>query len=139
MTRLVLLLLALIFSLSGPAMEANSDFGRFTLAAKTLPGPNTKVVNLPETTAPKPVKPGAAVDEWNNFLGPGPLSNIHSRTGVADPNRIVSGDGTRSIRYGNHEMNSSPTKHHYHEETWLYDAVTDTMEVGNTIKRVPLK
>jgi hypothetical protein len=36
-------------------------------------------------------------------------------------------------------MNSSPMKHHYHEETWSYDAVTDTMEVGNTIKRVPLK
>jgi hypothetical protein len=107
--------------------------------AKNAPGINTKVVNLPETSAPRPVKPSAAIDEWNNFLGPEPHANIHPRTGVPDPNRIVSGDGTRSIRYGNHEMNSSPTKHHYHEETWTYDTATDTMEVGNTIKRVPLK
>jgi hypothetical protein len=35
--------------------------------------------------------------------------------------------------------NSKPTKHHYHEETWSYDAATDTMSAGNTIKRVPLK
>ncbi len=35
MTRLILLLLTLLFSLSGPAMGKYSDFGRFTLAAKT--------------------------------------------------------------------------------------------------------
>lgn len=34
MTKLVLLLLTLLFSLSGPAMGANSDFGHSTLAAK---------------------------------------------------------------------------------------------------------
>lgn len=108
-------------------------------AAETSPGPNTKVINLPETTAAKPVKPAAAVDEWNNFLGPGTHTNIHPRTGAPDPNRIVSADGTRSIRYGNHEMGSKPTKHHYHEEKWFYDPATDTMSVDNTIKRVPLK
>jgi uncharacterized protein RhaS with RHS repeats len=108
-------------------------------AAKSSPGPNTKVINLPETTAAKPVKPAAAVDEWNNFLGPGTHTNIHPRTGAPDQNRIVSADGTRSIRYGNHEMGSKPTKHHYHEEKWFYDPATDTMSVDNTIKRVPLK
>jgi hypothetical protein len=36
-------------------------------------------------------------------------------------------------------MASSPTKHHYHEETWQYDSSTDVMTVGNTIKRAPLK
>ena len=64
---------------------------------------------------------------------------IHHSLYCSDPNRIVSADGTRSIRYGNHEMGSKPTKHHYREETWSYDAGTDTMTVGNTIKRVPLK
>jgi hypothetical protein len=51
----------------------------------------------------------------------------------------VSADGKRSIRYGKHEMESSPTKHHNHEETWQYDAATDTMTVTNTQVRVPLK
>ena len=108
-------------------------------APKSAPGPNTKVVELPETTAPKPVKPEAAVDEWNNFLGPGPHTNIHPKTGAPDPNRIVSADGSRSIRYGKHEMGGKPTRHHYHEETWSYDQVSDTMTIGNTMKRVPLK
>jgi RHS repeat-associated protein len=108
-------------------------------APRSATGPNTKVVKLPETTAPKPVKPEAAVDEWNNFRGPGPHTNVHPRTGAPDPNRIVSADGTRSIRYGNHEMGSKPTKHHYHEETWSYDEVSDTMTIGSMIKRVPLK
>jgi hypothetical protein len=35
MTRLLLLLLTLLFSLSGPAMGTNSDFSRSTLAART--------------------------------------------------------------------------------------------------------
>ncbi len=51
--------------------------------------------------------------------------------------RIVSEDGKRSIRYGNHEMNSSPTKHHYHEETWTYDSIDDVMNVDNSVVRVP--
>ena len=139
MTRLFLLLLTLLFSLSGPDVGECSDFDRSSIAAKGTPGPNTKVVNLPETTAPKPIKPAAALDEWNNFLGPGTHTNIHPRTGAPDPSRIISADGMRSIRYGNHEMGSKPTKHHYHEETWSYDAASDTMTVGNTIKRVPLK
>jgi RHS repeat-associated protein len=107
-------------------------------STKTGPTSSTKVVELPEVTAPKPIKPEAAVAEWDKFLGPGPHTNTHPRTGVPDANRIVSADRTRSIRYGNHEMGSKPTKHHYHEETWTYDAATDTMTVANTIKRVPL-
>lgn len=108
------------------------------IPAQNKPSAATKVVETPETTAPKPVKPSDATKQWEDFLGPGEPTDIHPRTGVPDPNRLVSPDGTRSIRYGNHEMNSKPTKHHYHEETWTYDPVTDTMTVDNQIVRVPL-
>ncbi len=63
---------------------------------------------------------------------------MHPRTGVSDPDRIVSADGKRSIRYGAHEMESSPTKHHFHEESWTYDEDSHTMNVDNIVKRVPL-
>jgi hypothetical protein len=86
---------------------------------------------------PRPVKPQDATDKWDEFLGPGELTNFHLRTGHSDPNRIVSEDGTRSIRYGNHEMNSIPTKHHYYEETWTYGPVNDVMNVDNSVVRVP--
>ncbi|MFW5810291.1 MAG: DUF6531 domain-containing protein [Thermodesulfobacteriota bacterium] len=102
------------------------------------PDSATKVVALPETTAPRPVKPEDAVDKWEEFLGEEPYTNIHPRTGIPDDNRLVSADGKRSIRYGSHEMNGKPTKHHYHEETWTYDETTDTMTVTNTQVRVPL-
>jgi len=42
MTRLFLMLLTLLFSLSGPAMGEYSDFGRSSLAAKTLPNVTEK-------------------------------------------------------------------------------------------------
>lgn len=104
---------------------------------KTGPNENTGQGYHNETYAPKPVKPKDAVDRWDEFLGPGPHTNIHPRTGLPDPDRIVSADGTRSIRYGNHEMNSGPTKHHYHEETWTYDPVNNVMNVDNSVLRVP--
>ncbi|MCY9877328.1 SpvB/TcaC N-terminal domain-containing protein [Vibrio natriegens] len=91
-----------------------------------------------EVYANKPVKPQDATDKWDEFLGPGPHSNRHPRTGEIDPNRIVSADGKRSIRYGSHEMSSKPTKHHYHEETWTHDPVNNVMNVDNTVVRVPL-
>lgn len=90
-----------------------------------------------ETLAPKPLKPEQVVDAWKAFLGPGPYSNSHPRTGVDDPFRLVSADGTRSIRYGNHERNGSDTKHHFHEETWTWDN-GQTLTVTNTQQRVPL-
>ena len=91
-----------------------------------------------EVISNKPLKPQDAHQEWEKFLGEGPYSNKHPRTGQPDPDRLVSADGQRSIRYGDHEMNSSPGKHHYHEETWTYDAETNTMNVDNTVRRVPL-
>jgi hypothetical protein len=69
-----------------------------------------------EVYSNKPVKVKDAVDKWNEFLGSGEHTNIHPRTGLKDPDRIFSVDGTRSIRFGLHEMNSKPSKFHYHEE-----------------------
>ncbi|MDP9862652.1 hypothetical protein J2S55_001918 [Streptosporangium brasiliense] len=96
------------------------------------------VNNLPEVTAPKPLKPSQVDKAWSDFLGPGPYTNIHPRTGQVDPNRLVSADGRRSIRVGDHEMNSKSTKFHYHMETWDWNSVTNTWTVGNTMQRVPL-
>ena len=90
-----------------------------------------------EAVAPRPLKPQEATQAWDDFLGEGPQSNVHPRTGLPDPDRIVSADGTRSIRMGPHEMNSSPTKFHYHEETWTYDPATNAWHVDNTVVRVP--
>jgi uncharacterized protein RhaS with RHS repeats len=91
-----------------------------------------------ETYAPKPVKLEDALNRWDDFLGPGPHTDIHPRTGLPDPERIVSADGKRSIRYGNHEMNSKPTKHHYHEETWTLGPANNVMNVDNLVVRVPI-
>jgi hypothetical protein len=92
-----------------------------------------------ETIKPGTVRPEDATAKWEEFLGEGPYSNTHPRTGVPDPDRIVSADGKRSIRYGSHEMSSSPTKHHYHEETWTYDPATNVVNVDQQVVRVPLK
>ena len=89
-----------------------------------------------ETTSPTPVNSRDATDKWDEFLGPGPHSNTHPRTGLPDKDRIVSSDGRRSVRYGDHEMNSSPNKHHYHEETWTHDPVNNITNVDNKIVRI---
>lgn len=102
-------------------------------------GPAETVINLPETTSPRPLKPAQVDQAWSDFLGPGDWTNIHPRTGVADPNRLVSADGLRSIRVGRHEMNSKPTKFHYHEETWDFITPSNTWVVSNNMVRVPLK
>lgn len=104
------------------------------LVKVTIPNQGTTT----ETYASKPVKPEEAMMRIEEFLGPGPYTNIHPRTGEIDNNRIVSKDGLRSVRYGDHEINSSPTKHHYHEETWCLDEVNNCMNVENVVVRVPL-
>ena len=104
-----------------------------------MPGTSTKVKTLPEKIAPNPVKPENMHQAIEDFLGSNPKGNIHPRTQAPDPYRLTSADGTRSIRYGPHEMTSSPNMHHYHQETWSYDAVTDTITYENTIVRVPLQ
>jgi hypothetical protein len=91
-----------------------------------------------ETKAPRPMKLKDALAEWDRFLGPKPHSNKHPRTGLPDPHRIVSQDGLRSIRYGNHETLGKPSRHHFHEETWTFDPQKNVMNVDNLMIRVPL-
>ena len=90
-----------------------------------------------ERTAAQALKPSEAVARWDDFLGKGPTTNTHPRTGLPDPNRIVSADGARSIRFGPHEMGSSPTRFHFHEETWSFDPGSNTWFVDNVLVRVP--
>jgi len=90
-----------------------------------------------ERTAAQALKPSEAVSRWDEFLGEGPTTNIHPRTGLPDPDRIVSADGVRSIRFGPHEMGSSPTKLHFHEETWSFDSGSNTWFVDSVLVRVP--
>jgi hypothetical protein len=102
------------------------------------PSPNTKVVEQPEIFG-KPVPKAQATDQWDKYLESGPRTNTHPRLGTPDPDRIVVQTGPnswKSIRFGKHEINSKPTKFHYHEEMWTYDPATDTMTVTNTVIRV---
>lgn len=57
---------------------------------------------------------------------------------MPDPDKIVSADGKRSIRYGNHEMNSKPTKHRYHEGIWTLEPLNNVMNADNLVVRVPI-
>lgn len=78
------------------------------------------------------------VNAWKSFLGAGPYSNKHPRTGAPETGRVMSADGLRSIRYGDHEKTSKPTLHHYHEETWTYDSGANHIAVINMVQRVPV-
>jgi len=92
-----------------------------------------------ETYSNKTIKTEDVTTQWDDFLGSGAHTNIHPRTGLPDPDRIVSVDGTRSIRFGKHEMGSSPTKQHYHEETWTLDKKNNLMNVDNLVVRIQFK
>ena len=110
--------------------------GNAVEAGARVPSSSTKVTRAPEVKSPVSVKATEATGQWDEFLGEG-QTNINPLTKQPDPNRIFSADGTRSIRFGNHEMNSmNTTKFHYHEENWMFDPVNDTMTVNNTLKRV---
>jgi len=103
--------------------------------AKSIPGQGYHK----EVYANKPVKVQDAVNKWDEFLGAGEYNNIHPRTGLPDADRIFSADGKRRIRFRSHEMNSKPSKFHYHEETWTHDPINNVMNVDNTVVRVPHK
>ncbi|MET9423511.1 putative T7SS-secreted protein [Streptomyces sp. NPDC006540] len=100
--------------------------------------PEEKTIKTPEVKDPNPRKPHQVMAEWEEFLGEGPYTNIHPRTGLPDPDRLVSADGARSIRLGDHEMNSKPTRFHFHKETWTFISPSNTWIVDNTMVRVPL-
>jgi len=51
--------------------------------------------------------------------------------------RIFSADGTKSIRFGGHEMRSiGTTKAHFHYEKWLFDPTSNTVYVENILQRL---
>ena len=66
---------------------------------------NTQVVRHPEIKSPNQVKMSDVTNYWDDYLGSN-QTNIHPRTGLVDNDRIFSADGTKSIRFGNHEMDS---------------------------------
>jgi hypothetical protein len=101
-----------------------------------IPSSSTKVINTSEVKAPNAIKSTNVTNAWDNYLGKN-TTDINPKTRMADPNRIFSADGTKSIRFGNHEMGTMSTpKGHFHYETWTYDAVTDTMTVTNILQRI---
>ena len=124
-----------------PKNKVDDPTPKTTVAEGEPLNPTTSNIGMgyhKEVYANKPVKPEEATKKWDEFLGPGPHTNTNPRTGKPDDNRIVSSDAKRSIRYGTHEMNSKPNKHHYHEETWTLELKSNTMNVDNTVVRVPL-
>lgn len=75
---------------------------------------------------------------WQNFLVDTPYIRLHPRTGAKDDSRLVSADGSKSIRYGTHEKDSSVDNHHYHEETWS-QAPDKSINIENKLRRIPIK
>lgn len=85
---------------------------------------------------PTQMKTSDAVDAWNDYLGPN-QTNYNRYKGEYDSNRIFSADGTKSIRFGNHEMGKlgTPTAH-FHFEEWIYDASSNTVTYYNRLQRL---
>ncbi len=118
------------------AVQEAKSVGNAAKGAGKMPSSSTKVINTPEVKAPNAIKSTNVTGSWDSYLGKN-TTNINPRTGAVDPNRIFSADGTKSIRFGSHEMGSMGTpKGHFHYETWMYDAATDTMTVTNTLQRI---
>ena len=89
-----------------------------------------------EIKLPKQIKIDDAVDAWDDFLGPY-QTNYNRYTGTTEIDRIFSVDGTKSIRFGGHEMRSiGTTKAHFHYETWRFDSTSNTVYVDNVLQRI---
>jgi len=100
-------------------------------------GANHAAVDEPETVSPNSVRLRDVEANWTGFLGAGPYNNRNPRTGVADTTRLVSQDGTKSIRYGNHER-SADDYHHFHQESWELDVATNEVHIKNKMFRAPV-
>ena len=89
-----------------------------------------------EVKLPNQINANNAVDAWNDFLGPNQTS-YNQFTGANESNRIFSADGTRSIRFGSHEMRSiGTTKAHFHYEYWRFDPASNVVYVENLLQRL---
>lgn len=81
-----------------------------------------------EIKSGKSVRPQNTLDDWNEFLGEN-QTDINPFTGQQSLDRIWSADGKRSIRFGDHEMDSMGTRNfHYHKETWFDDYVLNELQ-----------
>lgn len=100
-------------------------------------GDATKVTfETVEVKLPTQIKMNESVDMWDDFLGPNQTS-FNKYTGKHDMDRIFSADGTRSIRFSSHEMNSlSTTKAHFHYEEWIYGPENNVVIIYNQLQRV---
>ena len=89
-----------------------------------------------EIKLPNQIKASDAVDAWDNYLGPNQTS-YNKFTGTTEVDRIFSADGTKSIRFGNHEMRSVGTaKAHFHYEKWIFDSECNIVYVENMLQRL---
>lgn len=89
-----------------------------------------------EIKMPNQIKSDQAVAAWDDFLGPNQTS-FNKYTGKYESDRIFSADGNRSIRFGNHEMNSiGGKKAHFHYEEWTYSPNQRTVFVSNRLQRI---
>ena len=91
--------------------------------------PNSQYDRLEvEVYSGKSVRPTNAVDDWDDFLGLD-QTDVNPFTGEKSIDRIWSEDGTRSIRFDNHEMDGMGTRNfHYHKETWYDDYVYNEVQ-----------
>ena len=81
-----------------------------------------------EIKSGKAVRPQNAVNDWDDFLGPN-QTDIDPFSGQKSQDRIWSEDGKRSIRFGEHEMDSMGTaRFHYHKETWYEDYTINELQ-----------
>ena len=100
---------------------------------------SVKVICNPEVKAPTQVKVSEVTNYWDNYLGANQTS-VNPIKGTIDNNRIFSSDGSRSIRFGNHEMQElDSTKAHFHQESWVYDSLSNIVEYNNTLVRIDCK
>ena len=120
-------------SIDGGKMSGNTG----TNSASSSAG--VKVVCNPEVKAPTQVKASEVTNYWDNYLGTNQTS-INPIKGTIDNDRIFSSDGSKSIRFGNHEMNElGSTKAHFHQESWVFDSINNTVEYNNTLVRIDCK
>ena len=89
-----------------------------------------------EVKLPAQIDTKEAVDAWDDFLGPN-QTNYNKFTGTEEMDRIFSADGTRSIRFGGHEMRSiGTTKAHFHYERWMFDPSSNIVHIENYLQRL---
>ena len=121
---------------AGKGINSPAKGSRVNISNTSLNHSRPTVIKTPETKLPTQMKTTDAVDAWDKYLG-NKQTNYNPYKGVTDPDRIFSADGTRSIRFGNHEIDEFGTsKAHFHFERWEYNAFSNTVTWYNAIQRL---